>query len=74
MYRGSKVPDLRGVYLFTDTYKGNLHGLRLTGGKVDQADLGLTAPEGFVVSFGEDAAGELYVISLNGGVYRIDAA
>ena len=74
VYRGSKVPALRGAYLFTDTYKGNLHGLRASGGTVDQADLGTTAPEGFVVSFGEDADGELYVLSLNGGVYRIDAA
>jgi glucose/arabinose dehydrogenase len=73
VYRGSKVAALRGVYLFTDTYKGNIHGLRLNGGKVEEADLGTTAPDAFVVSFGEDAAGELYVISLNGGVYRIDA-
>jgi glucose/arabinose dehydrogenase len=73
VYRGSKVPDLRGVYLFTDTYKGNLFGLRMDGDTAETADLGTTAPEGLVVSFGEDAAGELYVISLNGGVYRIDA-
>ena len=73
VYRGTKVDALRGVYLFADTYAGNLQAVRLDGDKVEHADLGTTAPEGFVVSFGEDAAGELYVLSLNGGVYRIDA-
>ncbi|MEA3020412.1 MAG: hypothetical protein QOI47_1936 [Actinomycetota bacterium] len=72
VYRGTKVPALQGVYLFTDTYRGNLHALRVTGANVEHADLGVTAPKGFVVSFGEDANGELYVLSLNGGVYRID--
>ena len=73
VYRGERIPALRGVYLFTDTYAGNLRALRLNGDKVEHADLGTTAPGGFVVSFGESAAGELYVLSLNGGVYRIDA-
>lgn len=74
VYRGSKVPALRGVYLFTDTYRGNIQALRLRGTDVEHADLGVTAPDGYVASFGEDAAGELYVLSLNGGVYRIDGA
>jgi glucose/arabinose dehydrogenase len=72
VYRGTKIPDLRGVYLFTDTYRGNLQALRVTRAGTQHADLGLTAPEGYVVSFGEDADGNLYVLSLNGGVYRID--
>jgi hypothetical protein len=74
VYRGSKVPALRGVYLFTDTYRGNIQALRLRGSDVEHADLGVTAPDGYVASFGEDADGELYVLSLNGGVYRIDGA
>jgi glucose/arabinose dehydrogenase len=72
VYRGTKIPTLQGVYLFADTYAGNLQALRLRGDTTEHADLGITAPEGFVVSFGEDVDGELYVLSLNGGVYRIE--
>ena len=39
------------------------------GDDVEHAVLGPTVPD--ISSFGEDAAGELYVLSLDGGVYRL---
>jgi hypothetical protein len=39
---------------------------------VEQADLGVAAER--VVSFGQDADGELYVLDLSGPVYRLDPA
>ena len=47
--------------------------VRQEGGKVtDQAELDLQVTQ--PASFGQDAAGELYVLSLGGGVFRIDPA
>lgn len=72
VYRGSKIPDLGGVYIFADTYAAELRLLRLGEGSVEQHATGIDVPGGIVSSFGEDADGELYVLSLDGGVYRLD--
>jgi hypothetical protein len=72
VYRGSELPGLVGAYLFTDFCAGEVMGLRLKAGKVvDHASLGLTLT--LPSSFGEDQAGELYLLSLQGPVYRIVA-
>jgi hypothetical protein len=44
------------------------HVFGLLGGQV--RDLGIST--GSLASFGQDAGGELYVLSLTGGVSRID--
>ena len=69
VYRGRAIPDLVGTYVFADFCLGELEGLRLGGGEVVQEQLGVAV--GPVSSFGEDAQGELYVLSLAGGVYRL---
>lgn len=70
VYRGSAMPDLVGAYVFADFCLGQLEALRLHDGQV----VGLAAVgavlEG-VTSFGQDAAGELYVMSIGGGLYRL---
>jgi len=75
LYRGAAIPALRGAYLYTD-YCGN--GVRAivvdASGKAGDA-VQLTDQPGSIVSFGEDANGEIYVCSLSGDVvYRIDPA
>jgi len=73
VYRGLRVPTLAGVYLFADFCDGAIRGLTVRDGAlVDQAELGVTvaAP----TSFGQDPDGELYVLSQEGGVFRIVAA
>lgn len=73
VYRGSKVPDLAGAYLYGDYCQGKVRSLRQVGGQVtEQADLGLEVES--LSSFGQDAEGELYALSLAGPVYRIDPA
>jgi glucose/arabinose dehydrogenase len=75
VYRGDKNPTMRGAYVFADTYTGVLRLLALhPDGDVDHRDTGIKVPGALVASFGEDAAGELYVMSLAGGVYRLDPA
>lgn len=70
VYRGSAIPDLRGAYLYGDYCGGWVRALRVRDGEViDRADLGLDAAE--LLSFGQDADGELYVMTLGGRVDRI---
>jgi glucose/arabinose dehydrogenase len=68
VYRGSAIPGLVGTYVFNDMCIGKLWGL--SGGV--RRDLGPTFSSG--VSFGEDLTGELYAVSLDGPIYRIDPA
>jgi hypothetical protein len=74
VYRGSAIPTLHGAYVFADFCRGDLEAIRLDtnggqGGGLQHLDLGVTLPD--VSSFGADASGELYVTSLDGGVYRL---
>lgn len=72
IYRGAAIPDLAGTYVFADFCLGAIEGLRLDGDEVVHEQLGATVQA--VSSFGEDAQGELYVLSLAGGVYRLAPA
>ncbi|MGH2690929.1 MAG: PQQ-dependent sugar dehydrogenase [Actinomycetota bacterium] len=70
VYRGSLFPALRGAYVFGDFYNPDLRALIPSpGGGLEEAPLGLTVPN--LSAFGEDAAGELYALSLSGQVYRL---
>jgi hypothetical protein len=71
VYRGAAIPEVRGHYFYSDYCSGWLRSFRLSGGAaVDQRDWAL-ASIGNVTSFGVDAAGELYMLSANGRVYRL---
>jgi glucose/arabinose dehydrogenase len=73
VYRGKAIPSLDGVYLFSDNCVGKILALDQRGGKlVQEAPLGISANP--PTSFGEDANGELYVLSYNGTVSRFDPA
>ena len=74
VYRGGALPDLRGTYFYADFCTQKTSSFRVeAGAAVDHqdwtGDLGITRP----VSFGEDADGELYLVSFAGTVYKIDA-
>ncbi len=70
VYRGESIPGLYGAYVFADFCLGQLEALRLQDGRVvDHRRLGPVVPN--VSSFGEDARGELYAMSLGGGLYRL---
>ncbi len=72
VYRGSAYPELNGVYFFGDFVSGRLWGL-YEGDYMGQ----LLSTGTSLVSFAEDADGELYYIDLafvgNGEIYRITA-
>lgn len=69
VYRGSAIPDLRGTYLYGDLCGGWVRSFRHAGGEAtERGDTGIDV--GQVLAFGEDASGELYVLS-GTAVYRI---
>ncbi len=73
VYRGRAVAHLAGAFVFSDYCTGRIQALApREGGAAEVRDLGVQAPQ--VSSFGQDAAGELYVISQRDGLFRIDPA
>ncbi|MEY2441926.1 MAG: hypothetical protein QOJ46_1352 [bacterium] len=71
--RDPKLPGLTGQYVYGDFCKGELRAARLSAGSAsgDHA-LGLKKISQ-LSSFGEDALGRVYVVSLDGPVYRLTA-
>jgi glucose/arabinose dehydrogenase len=68
VYRGRNVPSLARTYVFGDYCSGEVFGLlRRERSVLLDTDLSIT-------SFGEDEAGELYVVDHGGTIYRIEAA
>lgn len=76
VYRGQAIADLRGTYFYADFCNGWVRSFRWSGGQVtDRQDWTSLRPNGEQVSsFGEDAAGELYLTTFAGRVYRIEPA
>lgn len=73
VYRGTRIPGLQGAYVFGDLGTARLWALAVADGKVaGRTDLGVGVEEGALVSFAEDGAGELYVVSIAGTVSRLD--
>jgi glucose/arabinose dehydrogenase len=70
VYRGAAIPALRGFYLFADWGSGHVWAKKGPGG-ARSAVPGLDGQVTQISSFGQDARGELYVVSLAGSVYRI---
>jgi glucose/arabinose dehydrogenase len=69
VYRGAAIPALQGWYVFGDYCAGQVEALRLVDGQVAEGPVGVHLAG--LVSFGQDKAGELYAISLEGGIYRL---
>ncbi len=75
VYRGTKIAGLQGRYIFGDLITARLWALEPDQNKkIQRRDLGVGVGEGTLVSFGEDLAGDLYVVSIGGSVFRLDPA
>jgi hypothetical protein len=72
VYRGDAIPALRGTYIFAD-YSGPIYSLRYTAqnGVTEFRTLTTDLGVGHLFSLGEDNAGELYLCTEAGPVYRI---
>lgn len=78
VYRGCTMPDLSGTYFYADLCADFIRSFRYAGDGLvtDQQDrtaelTPTTGPITSIASFGQDANGELYIVSLAGHVYKI---
>jgi glucose/arabinose dehydrogenase len=72
VYRGSAIPYLAGTYFYSDYCSGWIRRFRYQNGQATEARSWPNLdPHGNVSSFGQDAAGEVYVLESGGTVYRI---
>ena len=72
VYRGRRIPALSGHYFYSDYCAGWLRSFRMVSGALADRREWKTADDlGHVVSFGEDSAGELYILTEGGRVLRI---
>jgi glucose/arabinose dehydrogenase len=72
VYRGERIPALRGRYVYSDFCGGFLRSFRYQGGvATDAMELG-TGFEGAVTAVDEDGAGELYLVTFEGRIYTLE--
>ncbi len=77
VYRGKALPELDGAYFFTDYCTAILRSFRMKGGKVtdswDWKDaLDPDAKLARLAAWGEDQDGELYLVSHEGPIYKLE--
>jgi len=70
VYHGDQIPSLQGDYVYGDYCSGNIWALAYDGNAVTDnrllVDSGLT-----ITSLAEDRAGNLYILSRDGGIYTL---
>jgi len=77
VYRGSKIKEMQGRYIFGDYQNPRIWSFEIKDGKASgftDHTSELQPKDGrisLIPSFGEDAEGELYLADLTGAVYRI---
>ena len=69
VYRGSKVPELIGAYIYADYITGRIWSLRYDGVTADNTQLIDTNLN--IASFGVDENSELYICAFDGNIYTI---
>ena len=71
-YRGPD-PTLQGTYIFGDSTSSNFWTFEISdpSGTIQRINNDLGTSLGFPVAFGEDANGNIYIVDLGGGIYRI---
>jgi glucose/arabinose dehydrogenase len=69
--RDRALASLYGRYVYGDLCKPALRSVKLGPGGGASGDKAVGVSVGNLVSFGEDARGRVYAVSLNGGVFRL---
>jgi glucose/arabinose dehydrogenase len=74
VYRGTAIAGLAGTYFYADYCRGWVRSFRLANGTAsEEREWPDLAPNGQVTGFGQDAAGELYLMTAAGRVVKIVA-
>jgi glucose/arabinose dehydrogenase len=72
VYRGVDRPQARGRFVYGDLCSGRVWSLRVARGRATERRAEPVVVPRLLSSFGEDARGELYAVSLAGGtIYRL---
>ena len=69
VYRGTILKRLRGYYIYADFCSGRIWKRRAAGGRPVAMKISFKVPQ--ISSFGEGRSGGLYVISLDGSIYKM---
>lgn len=70
VYRGRRLRELSGAYIYGDYQSGIIWGARLENDQITwHRELARTSLQ--LVGFGEDNAGELYLLDLQGQIYQL---
>ena len=70
VYRGTHLPAFRGAYFYGDYVTGTVWALSYDGEQVVSSEAVANVPA--LASFGENAAGELFAVSLSGRIFRFE--
>jgi glucose/arabinose dehydrogenase len=71
VYRGNLLPDLQGAYFYGDYCSGTIWTARSDGAGNWQSEVSMESRRP-ISSFGEDEAGELYLVDYNGAILRFE--
>jgi hypothetical protein len=71
VYRGSAAPALRGTYFYADFCAGFVRSFRFQNGQVTSQFEWPLLSRSSITSFGEDAQGELYLMTQGGSLLKI---
>lgn len=70
VYYGERLPELRGQYIYGDYDTGKVWAFRWDGSRaLDNRELVDSTLR--IIDFGEDAAGEIYLLDFMGGIHRL---
>jgi glucose/arabinose dehydrogenase len=70
VYRGASFPRMYGLYIFGDFYTGEMWEMLPDGTNWPVVEI--TVPSHFIVTFGEDEGGELYLADFfTGNIYQV---
>lgn len=73
VYRGEAMPELQGTYFFGDYCTGKIWTLKRDETGRWWMEFFMQTPA-IISSFGEDEAGELYIVDYKGELYRLEPA
>ncbi|HWC19986.1 MAG TPA: PQQ-dependent sugar dehydrogenase [Terriglobales bacterium] len=73
LYRGNAIASLQGTYVFGDLGSGKIWGLQQQSGANTWTRTLLATTGKTISSFGQDQAGELYLVDLSGSIFRVRA-
>ena len=71
VYRGHKLPKLRGAYVYGDYGTGRIWSARYREGRIEENELIADTPHQ-ILGFGEDNSGELFYADYAGAIYELE--